>query len=177
MKKLLSTPLLMMFLLVFANGFAQAPKFSGPQEYNDYIVLQQTTFAERLMDFNQAMGDPEVSVETVKIMHGELLDVARTSADNVKAMKSFQKNTRLRDAAYGLYSFYVDMIDHEYRELMLIALMPEASEADLARMDELVAIVTEKEKRYDEEFQAAQQEFARIHNMELSRPVEEFEGE
>ena len=156
-------------------SFAQAPKFKDAVAYNDYIVLQQTQVGEKIVAFNDAIADAENSAEVVRASHLELLNQTKLAVKNLEAMGGYQGYSKLRDAALALYQFYERMVDKQYKEMMEILLLPAPGEAEIARLGEILQLITEEEKVLDETYLGAQEEFAKMHNFVLEAPEDPFE--
>lgn len=170
MKKLFST-LLLIPVIVFMtscsskSGDKKSDKitFETAIEYNDFIVkLQEKTIRKTL-----ALGEVLVKGDSLAIHKSfdEFGTQAKASLDELKKLDTFEGEAELRDNALKLFQFYVTIYEKDYKEMIDLVTKKEISEKDLKRVDEIVAKVAADETQFDAGFAAAQQTFAKKHNM------------
>lgn len=159
---------LLMIGLLFIGFKTQAQQFSTPVEYNDYIINLQTIIGEKIIAFNEELNSETSTYESLLPYHRALVETSADAVAKTKAMPAYEGNTDLRDYALALFEFYYKTFGNEYLEMIKIIFQSEMNEADLARLTELLELVTSSETTIDNNFQAAQRAFAAQHNMTLS---------
>lgn len=132
-------------------------------EYNDMIVDEQNKIGQKIIDFNYAVesgGDMEMPLK---------LTLAQIDASiaTLQKMSTWEDGAALKASAIELFKFYKSIVSVEYREMVNILYHENLSEADINRLDELMANVSEKEKKYDADFQKAQEAYAKRWNIDL----------
>lgn len=160
--KLVST---LFVLLLALNGRTQT--FSSAKEYNDYIVDVQVSIGEKMLAFNDIVGDEN---STLEYAISELNAIVKFADDQIaKASKitPFEKNTELKESALALFRFYRQILHEDYRKMVTIYFDPNLNEASLAEMQAILDDITEREKPLDARFQIAQEAFASKYNLEL----------
>lgn len=139
-------------------------RITDPVKYNDYIVGEQDRIGTELLKLIDMFGalpeDKQVTINQLEVV----LRTCESANANLDRLKPIEHEFGLRDAAKGLFTFYHNIIDTDYRVVIdeLYADTP-----DIDKMQEILNNVTTAEATYDETFQTAQQSFAKYHNMEL----------
>lgn len=139
--------------------------FSTAIEYNDFIVkLQEKTILKTL-----ALGDVLKGGDSASIHKSfkEFGDQAKASLAELKKLDAFEGEVELRDKALELFQFYVTIYEKDYKEMIDLVTKKDVNEKDLARVDAIVAKVSTEELKYDAGFAAAQDAFAKKHNMTI----------
>ncbi|MGE0635181.1 MAG: hypothetical protein AB7P01_01980 [Bacteroidia bacterium] len=157
MKKLLLLLLITPFAL---SVFAQ----TSALEFNDNIVEEQNKIGQRIIDFNYAV---EAGTDTDLPLQ---LTLEQTKASIAVIEKlSWQDGAALKKSAIELFKFYQSIVANEYVEMVKIIEKPDLSEADITRLNELLASITEREAKLDADFAAQQDAFAKLNNFTLER--------
>lgn len=163
-----------LLLLLFAgfNLNAQQTKFSNAIEYNDYIVNKQTEIGGLINGLMDVVNDTLSTAENAHTKRTSAIIKMNFIIDDVRNMPDWNGNTQLRDAAVELFKFYRSCFENEYKSMIDIIYKVDATDADYAEMDKLLAQVTEKEKPMDAKFEAAQVAFADANGFKLTPPGE-----
>jgi hypothetical protein len=152
------------FLLLLVIPFAlSASAQKDALEFNDIIVGEQTKIGQKLIDFNYAV---EAGTDTDLPLKLTLEQIKVSLAEVEKI--SWQDGAALKKSAIELFKFYQSIVSNEYVEMVNIIEKPELSEADITRVNELMASITEREAKLDAEFAAQQEAFAKLNNFTLT---------
>jgi len=162
----MKTILKLALLLLLPLG-SLAQKITEPVEYNDKIVGYQNNIGYKMLAMNEYIGGEDSNKERAHSLRLELLQTTKESISGVQKMPSFQGNDELRQSAIELFKFYQRVVENEYKQMIDILYSEELSEDDIATLEEMVNKITIEEGTYDENFQAAQEAFAKKHNLEL----------
>lgn len=159
-----------LFLLLFGFQFvaaAQTPSFKTAVEYNDYIIALQNKVGKCIADFNKAVDSGSLSYANA--MREKIVKAADEALVKLKKMPAYNGNSSFREATIPLFAFYKSCAETEYKEMVNLVLGgKEIDDAVIARVNELVVLVTEKENKLDQQFAAEQRKFARENNFTLS---------
>ena len=151
---------------------AQQTSFKDAVEYNDYIVGKQTDIAVLINGLMDIINDTLSTAEQAHAKRTSAIMKMNTIIEDVKAMPDWKGNTELRDASVELFKFYRTCFQNEYKEMIDIVYKTDATDDDYARLDTLLAQVSEKEKPMDDKFAAAQAAFAKANGFTLTLPGE-----
>jgi hypothetical protein len=168
----------MLALPLLAAGL-QAQKFKDAVEYNDYIVNLQNNIGREIISFNEKMAEETTTRESLEPGYQQMLAVTRDAVEKVAAMPGWDGSTELRDASLALFSFYLSIFEQEYVEMLDIVYSDAATEADYARLDEIMKDISERESALDKRFGEAQSAFAKKYNfiLEENELQDEIDGE
>ncbi len=133
-------------------------------EYNDIIVDEQNKIGQRIIDFNYAIEAGEEMDIPLKL----ILEQIDVSIDIVEKVKPWEDGAALKSSALALFKFYKNIVAKEYREMVDILKKENIAESDVARLDELLASITEREEKLDADFSYQQETFAKRWNIELA---------
>lgn len=153
---------LMAFLVFTACG--QKKPTMTPIEYNDAIIGEQTNISRLMVDMANAFSTDLTESEKYRI---QLVKQCEESVDKIKNMPDYKGNTRFRDAGVALFSFYKDISEKEYKEMIAILQKEQIDEADIEKLTQIEQQIGTREEPLDGEFQGAQQAFAKEHNLSL----------
>jgi len=151
----------LLLLLLVIPFFASAQK--DALEFNDIIVGEQTKIGQKLIDFNYAV---EAGTDTDLPLKLTLEQIKVSLAEVEKV--SWQDGAALKKSAIELFKFYQSIVSNEYVEMVNIIEKPDLTEADITRVDALMASITEREGKLDAEFAAQQEAFAKLNNFTLT---------
>jgi uncharacterized protein YcfL len=149
--------------VLFLSIFVSAVAFSANDEaiaYNDKIIHEQKLIMDKILVFSSSPDATSLS---------DIKKQALKSIAVLKKMKPLEKNSDLLDSATDLFKFYADVTEDEYQKIL--DYMNQITDANrqqiVVKINEQIASITAKEKPLDEQFQLAQQEFARRHGFRL----------
>lgn len=135
-----------------------------PVEYNDAIIGEQTKISRVMLDMaNNFSADLEKS----EALRQDLVEQCKLSIEAVKKLPAYKGDTRFRDAGVALFTFYKEISEKEYKEMIDVLKKDKIEEADIKLLEALQIKIGEREEPLDAEFQAAQKAFARKHNLSL----------
>lgn len=150
-----------LLLLLLVIPFAASAQTSAI-EFNDKIVEEQNKIGQRLIDFNAAVEAGTSTDLPLKLT----LEQTKASLAIVEKL-SWQDGAGLRNSAIELFKFYQSIVANEYVEMVKIIEKPDLSEADVTRLNELMASITDREGKLDAEFAAQQDKFAELNGFTL----------
>ena len=139
------------------------PKMT-PIEYNDAIINEQTKISKVMIEMaNNFSNDLDKS----ESLRQKLVTQCDSSINAVKALPDYKGNTSFRDAGAALFTFYKEISEKEYKEMIDILRKENIEMADVERLTTLEKEISSREEPLDAAFQSAQQAFAKEHNLEL----------
>jgi hypothetical protein len=151
---------------IFSCNQQEKSKFKNAVDYNDHIVGKQSDLRKRLMAFVDASATNLDSSEQMLDKNIIYLD---TVIDDLKNMGSFKGDSTLRDAAIKSFKFYQSIFANEYKQLLKIRRENGVgSDEASAETNKIISDITNRERTLDENFQAAQKEFARKNKITLT---------
>jgi len=154
-----------LLLLLWSMSSCSYFKKDAAIKYNNVIVEIQSHILTRMDAFSQSFG----VTDSVKI--ATELEALKSTLDSsisaTKALKGFNGNTNLRDAAVQLFEFYQRTAVNDYVELINIFKKEDFNEADKAKVDEINARIGKEEGPYDEALQKAQEELATTYHFKM----------
>lgn len=153
--------LLVLLVAIFTIHATQAKSDNAAIDYNDKIVAEQNKIGEQILAFTAQPTNESIVV---------LQKQAAASLAVLNNMKPFEKNSELLDAAKKLFKFYVDITNNEYvKVLELLNNSDKYKPEELsAKINEYVAIISQKESILDANFSIAQQNFAKKYGFTLT---------
>ena len=150
------------FLLLLIIPFAASAQKSAI-DYNDMIVEEQTKIGQKIIDFNYAVESDADMEMPLKLTLAQI-DVSIAA---IEKLSTWEDGAALKSSALQLFKFYKSIVSVEYREMVNILYHENLSDADVNRLNELMASVSEREKKYDDDFQRVQEAFAKRWNIDL----------
>lgn len=157
------TAYLSIFILFILAGCG--PKYT-PDEYNKIIIDEQVKIARGMLDMaNEFKAFDFDKAENVR---SQLVRQCDSSIKIVSALPDYNGNTKLRDAAVALFTYYSDISQNEYKEMVDIFKNGKEQGIDNERLQEIQRNCIEREMPLDKAFQTAQKEFARENGMSLN---------
>ena len=137
----------------------------SPVEYNNIIVNEQNKIIKTVFEYVEAVSTASDKSEKIRL---KLVDQCQKSLKIVEAMEAYEGNVRLRDAAIDLFKFYLKLSEESFKEISEINEKgEEMTIEDLERLEILESDMDKKEVVLDNALGAAQDEFAKKHNIEL----------
>lgn len=152
-----------LLLLLLVIPFAASAQTSAI-EFNDMIVEEQTKIGQRIIDFNTAVENSAPTDLPLQLT----LDQTKASIAVVEKL-SWQDGAALKKSALELFKFYQSIVANEYVEMVKIVEKPELVDADITRINELLASITDREAVLDADFAAQQEAFAKLNGFTLER--------
>jgi len=151
MKKII--PFLLSLSLSF-SAFAQKDAI----DYNDIIVGEQTKIGKEINDFVISEQPDEVDLN-YKI----LLEQIDASINVVENLGAWQDDATLQKSTLELFGFYKTVSLNEYKEFKTFMKKPdsEITNSDITYLQTLEKGIQEKEKKFDDDFAASQDAFAK----------------
>jgi hypothetical protein len=155
----------MKILFALLTGFISITTFAASDaaiEYNDKIINEQSKIGEKILAFS---GDPnETTLQGIR-------EQAQSSISVVSKMKPYEGNIEFKAAAIALFTFYSDITQHEYKDLLkLVANKDKYDQNKLTeKMNQLINSITSKEKPLDARFNEAQVAFAKKYGFTLGK--------
>lgn len=160
MKKIFYLSALSLFILSSCG-----PKMS-PVEYNDVIIGEQTKMSQLMIEMTDEFQT--FNFDKSDEVREKLVQQCEASVKAVKELPDYKGNTRFRDAGAALFGFYRDISDKEYKEMIdILKKGADITEDDIMRLTVIEQEIGAREEPLDNEFQAAQEEFATEHNISL----------
>jgi hypothetical protein len=151
-------------------GKTQPKTFKSAIAYNDYIVEEQKKIGAAIAVFTNSVGDTTFSKE-IKQQESNteqkrllLVQQCKTSVNNIKGLPAYGGNTKFKNASINLFNFYLSTAENEYKKMAAILY---SATYDEAALNTLMDAVTSQEKIRDEEFQKAEQDFAKANKFTL----------
>ena len=135
-----------------------------PIEYNDAIIAEQTDISRLMVDMANAFSTDLTESEKYRM---QLVKQCEKAVDNVKKLPDYKGNTRFRDAGVALFSFYKDISEKEYKEMIAILQKEQIEDADIEKLTQIEQQIGAREEPLDAEFQGAQEAFVKEHNLSL----------
>lgn len=135
--------------------------------YNNKIIDIQHKLAPDVINFFKAFEDG--SKEQMQAKKEKLSKDFDAAIKKVSKMKDFEGDTKLRDAMLAWLKLYESSLDAEYNHIIELASKPKAqrTDEDRAKLEKLSRELIQKEEAIDQNFENAQVEFAKRHNLEL----------
>jgi len=136
-------------------------------KYNNKIIDIQYNLVPDVVAFFKSMeaGNPtDLKAKKVKLTTD--FDKA---IKTVSAMKGFEGDVELRDAALGWFRLYEATLEVEYNHIVELVSIPKdkRTDDDRAKLKKLAEDLVTKEAEIDERFHQAQLSFSKKHNLEL----------
>lgn len=163
-------PLLGMFLFIACKN--ESPKgangvvYKTPVQYNDYIVSRQTRIMQNIMKFAEVA---QTDLDSADHLLDKYVVETGKMITEIKGMPPYKGDSSLREAATGIFGFYREIFDKDYRDILHLRSEQDGTSTDIeTRINDIVKKIEEEEKGYDDRFQKAQQNFARKNNMKLA---------
>ncbi len=141
--------------------------FETALDYNNYIIDLQSKTIKSILGFADACQLAEEA--TMRSSYEKFQKQAKESLTELKKLGSFDGNTDFRDKAVGLFSFYVEVADKDYKKMLDLLLKDNFVDADQAEIDKIVTKVSDKEVIFDEAFAKAQTDFAAKNNLQITK--------
>jgi hypothetical protein len=163
--------LLLCFTLVFIIFGAQAQNKKAAK-YNNKIIDIQHSVTPKVVKFFKTFD--KGSLEDLKAQQKDLIASFDKAISKVSAMKEFEGDAALRDAALDWFRFYKASFEKEYNHILELVANRDRSKEDHEKLDNLTDELVKEEEKVDDKFAAVQEAFAKRHNLELREyPIDE----
>ncbi|MEO6219149.1 MAG: hypothetical protein ABIO81_01890 [Ginsengibacter sp.] len=134
-------------------------------QYNDYIVSRQTILMKNIVAFGEMAQN---NMDSAGYMLAAYVKETMSYINEIKGMPPYKGDSSLRHAAVNTFTFYKKVFENDYRQIIEINKSGEgATEKGSAKLNNIVADLTEEEGQLDKSFHNAQKFFAEINNMKL----------
>jgi hypothetical protein len=166
--------LFMLLLVTFTSKvsgqtFKAGPTFKNAVEYNDYIVDLQNQISGLIIEFNEKIGEPGATRESIQPHFDKMLLTTEGVISKIEKIKGYEGNVELRNTATELFKFYYKTFSVDYKALLDVLFLENLGEEEIAKMTVILERVTADEAVVDANFSKAQQAFAKQHNIELKK--------
>ena len=138
-------------------------------EYNDSIIEYQKSIVDALVLMDSTFSDTNATRDRVGYFFANLQSKVKLSILALDSIGSFQKDPSLQLSARELFRTYEELVDHEYKKLVEIKLLP-AQSVDMAVVDSNLAIQSHihlQSKIAQDKFLKAQEEFGKKFHLEF----------
>lgn len=136
-----------------------------PVEYNNAIINEQDKISKAMLDM---VGNFETDLNKANLYREVLTMQCERSIEATKKLPPYDGSTKFRDAGVDMYTFYKEISEKEYREVIgILKKGNKITEADIADLTIIEQKITSKEILLDEAFSVAQKEFAEKYNLRL----------
>lgn len=157
------------FWVVLLLLFSCSSQRKDAIEYNDKIISEQNKIIEKAIIFTSSFETRNFTI--IDSNRLQLLSQIETAIEELSKMQSFDGNDSLRLAALDLFNFYKKVYENEFKEITQIITKDslEITEDDIIRHNILTRKIKNDEITFDNNFQKAQQNFARQYNLNIQR--------
>jgi hypothetical protein len=158
--------LLLFCVAIFLIIAAQAQNKKAAKYNNKIIDIQYKIVPDVVNFFKAFEGGNLTDLKSKKAILSKDFDAA---IKKVSAMKAFEGDIALRDAALEWFKLYKGSLDAEYNHIIELASIPKdkRTATDREKLQKLSDALIGKETEIDLKFEAAQTEFSKKHNLEL----------
>lgn len=159
---------LLLIVISMSLGLS-AQTFTDPIKYNDFIVGLQTEIGDKIMIFNEKMGEETMTYDGLMPYYNSLLETTKSSVEKMGKLHAYESNTEFRNSALELMKFYERTVSVAYMEMIDIIYKSEMDEAAISRIGEIIDRVSNDESAIDKRFISAQDVFAQKYGFTLSK--------
>jgi hypothetical protein len=164
MKKFYLLPALVFFFSL--QSFAQKDNFESASEYNNFIVGEQSRLIKKIVEYNiQTVHSDDYNQNNIKRL--EIINQIDVSIEKLKALSSWNGDSKMKDEALGVFRLYKEAYDIEFNEVNLLRKDRESSYEAMEKYFKAQDKAEEKLKYAGEKFMKAQQDFAKKNKMTL----------
>lgn len=140
--------------------------YSGSaSDYNNAIVGMQGEILGSLFLLTSSFG--QALPDTMWAKHAKYVETVDVVIAQAEVMPDFEGNTAMRDGALGLFRFYKETAESEYKRMVELMEKPELSESEIMELAEMGGSMAEREGTLDLTFAKAQDDFARKYGLDL----------
>ncbi|MCU0429545.1 MAG: hypothetical protein MUF42_06190 [Cytophagaceae bacterium] len=134
-------------------------------KYNNKIINIQHEVTPKIVRFFKTFE--KGSLEELKAQQKVLIAEFDMGISKISAMKTFEGDAALRDAALDWFKFYKSSFEKEYNHILELVANRDRSKEDHEKLDKLTDELVKEEERVDDNFAKIQEAFAKRHNLEL----------
>lgn len=158
-----------LFLAMFFVLLGCSSERKEAVEYNDKIISEQNKIIEKSIGFISSFETSNYSL--IDSLRLELISQIENSIKELEKMQDFEGNDSLRQSALDLYKFYKQVYENEFKEITQIITKDslQITEDDIIKHNILTRKIKNEEIKYDNNFQKAQQSFAKKYNLNILR--------
>lgn len=161
------------YCLLFAcflagNSFAQPIRFDKANEYNDFIIGEQTKVGQAIKEFMTVNAESNDST-VIHNARNKIAIQADSAIARLKRLVGFRGDTAFKGSSMRLFGFYASTARVQYAQLVRYSFRTDKNDEALKKeMMAVVNLVIESEKKFDSEFSQAQKAFAAKNNFTLT---------
>lgn len=135
-------------------------------DYNDYIANRQTSLVKKVIELSKEMS---VNLDTAEVKLKQAVSEAAQMIAEIKGMPPYKGDSALRDAAISSFSFYKNIFENDYLNVINIYKKGEQNltSEDIADVNGIVAKISKEEATLDSSFQHAQKNYAEKNKIKL----------
>lgn len=135
-------------------------------EYNDYIANRQTSLVKKVLELTKVMS---VNLDTAEVKLKQAVSEAEEMIVEIKGMPPYKGDSALRDAAIKSFSFYKNIFENDYIDVINIYKKGEENltREDVTEVNRIVAKISQEEAILDKSFQNAQKTYAEKNKIKL----------
>jgi hypothetical protein len=163
---------LLLCFSVLLLSFGAAAQNKKAAKYNNKIIDIQHDVTPKIVTFFKTFE--KGSLDDLKAQQKTLIASFDNSIKKISAMKEFEGDADLRNAALEWFKFYKSSFEKEYNHILELVANRDRSKEDHEKLDKLTDDLVKEEEKVDAKFSEAQEKFAKRHNLELKEyPIEE----
>ncbi|MEM0999824.1 MAG: hypothetical protein AAGN35_22410 [Bacteroidota bacterium] len=168
MKTTLTQLIVLLLLLAPTPALVAQTEFTtdDPGTYVKYIVDEQEKIGQEFIDFSTVL----VNSQDPKVKDAKRQDVLKEielSLRRLRNLAPFEENAELRDKSVSVFSFYRKLHIEQYAKIVVMMTNRGSSLKQLEEYFKLQAEVEKELKQQGLELRAAQEKFAKEHNLLL----------
>ncbi len=135
-------------------------------EYNDYIANRQTNLVKKVIELTKLMG---VNLDSAEVKLNKAVSEAEEMIVEIKGMPPYKGDSALRDAAIRSFSFYKNVFENDYLNVINIYKKGEENltQEDVTEVNRIVAKISQEEEALDKSFHNAQKDYAEKNKIKL----------
>jgi hypothetical protein len=161
---------LLFFALLLSTVVVQAQAKKGAAKYNNSIIKLQHKVTPDIVKFFKAFE--KGTAEDLKKQKAKLIPEFDAAIAKVSAMPDFEGDADLKNAALEWFKLYKSSFETEYEHIITLVTNRDRSKEDHEKLDKMTDDLVLREEAVDAQFEKAQVEFAKRHNLELiERPI------
>ncbi|MCA9380948.1 hypothetical protein KC678_01670 [Candidatus Dojkabacteria bacterium] len=135
--------------------------------YNNAIVEEQNLLTQKFLVFNTKLSTDTLTEEEVIDEHNKLFEGAQVALNNIESFDTAEGGEQFQKAAEDLVSFYINILDNEYRDIISAAYADEVTIADADEIEVMIDNITTEENQLLQNFVDQQKQFADQSGFEL----------
>lgn len=140
-------------------------------KYNNKIIEEQLEVTPMIVSFMHMQNKHNTNKDYVRseLERQKIENELDRCIKRLKAMKAFEGDTVLREAALEWFLLYRRSFDVEYEEMIALLYKKDQTESDVARINMLKAKLISEEEQVDDNLSRVQEEFAVKYQLTLKK--------